>query len=102
MRSAAFVTAAVLLVLTVASGGLPRPTNAENTHLPAITDCAQELGAAVQGGDCTQASLDGPPGSIVSHTVLAGACGGRDLHLVRYLPVTRPSNAPLVAMYCGG
>jgi len=103
MRSAAFVTAAVLLVLTVAFGGLPRPTNAENTHPPAITDCAQELGAAVQGGDCTQASLDsGAPGSIVSHTVLAGACGGRDLHLVRYQSGARPSNAPLVAMYCGG
>jgi hypothetical protein len=102
MRSAAFVTAAALLALTVAFGSLPRQTKADDTHPPAITDCAQELGAAVQGGNCTQASLDGTPGSIVSHTVLAGACGGRDLHLVRYLAGARLSDAPVVAMYCGG
>ncbi len=102
MRSAAFVAAAVLLALTVGFGSLPRQTKAENTRPPAITDCAQQLGAAVQGGSCMQASLDSTPGSIISHTVLAGACGGRDLHLVRYTSGTRPSDSPLVAMYCGG
>ncbi len=102
MRPAAFLTAAALLLaFTAAQGSLPGHTEAENTQTPAITDCAQQLGAAVQGDHCTRFSLDSTPGSVISHTVLARACAGADLHILRYVPAGRSSNAPLVATYCG-
>lgn len=102
MRHAAFLAAAALLLaFTAAQGPLPRHTEAENTQTPAITDCAQQMGAAVQGDHCTWSSLDSTPGFVISHTVLARACGSADLHVIRYAPVGRSSDAPLVATYCG-
>jgi hypothetical protein len=101
MRPAAFLAAAALLLAsTAAQGSLPLHTEAENTQTPAITDCAQQMGAAVQGDHCTRSSLDSTPGSLISHTVLARACAGADLHVVRYLPAGRSSDGPLVATYC--
>jgi len=100
MRPTVFAAAAALLLaLVTMQGGLAQQTKAENTHTPAITDCAQDMGAAVQGGACSQTSLDSPPGLIISHTVLAGACPAADLHVVRYLPAG--GSVPLVATYCG-
>jgi hypothetical protein len=101
MRLAPFLAAAALiLAFTAAQGGLPRNINAENTQPPAITDCAQEMGAAVQGDHCTRSSLDSPPG-LISHTVLARACAGADLHVIRFVPAGQRTYAPLVATYCG-
>ena len=102
MRPAAFLAAAALiLAFTAAQGSLPRHTEAENTQPPAITDCAQPMGAAVQGDHCTQSSLGSTPGFVISHTVLARACGSADLHVIRYAPPGRNADTPLVATYCG-
>ncbi len=102
MRPAAFLAAAALLLaFAAAQGSLPRHTEAENTQTPAITDCAQQMGAAVQGDHCTRSSLGSTPGFVISHTVLARACGSAGLHVIRYVPAGRSSDAPLVATYCG-
>lgn len=100
MRPAAFLAAAALiLALSAAQGGLPRPSNANNT--PAIGQCAQQMGAAVQGDHCTRSSLDSASGSVISHTVLARACAGADLHVIRFTTPGRGADAALVATYCG-
>ncbi len=102
MRTAAFLAAAALLLaFAAAQGSLPRRTEAENTQTPAITDCAQQMSAAVQGDHCTRSSLDSTPGFVISHMVLARACGSAGLHVIRYVPAGRSSDAPLVATYCG-
>ena len=102
MRPAAFLAvAALLLAFTATQGSLARHTEAENTQTPAIADCAQQLGAAVQGDHCIRSSLGSTPGSLISHTVLARACAGADLHVIRYAPPGRSADAPLVATYCG-
>ena len=101
MRPAAFLAvAALLLAFTATQGSLARHTEAENTQTPAIADCAQQLGAAVQGDHCTRSSLDSTPGSVISHTVFARACAGADLHVIRYAPPGRAADTPLVATYC--
>jgi len=101
MRLAPFLAAAALiLAFTAAQGGLPGNTNADDTQPSAITDCAQEMGAAVQGDHCTRSSLDSTPG-LISHTVLARACAGADLHVIRFVPPGRRADTPLVATYCG-
>jgi deoxycytidylate deaminase len=82
MRPAAFfLSAIVLLAAAITQHGHLRSTQA--TGSPSFnTHCARE-GAAVQGA-CSPDSLDSTPALILSHTVLAGACPGADLHLVRY------------------
>lgn len=102
MRPAAFLAAAMLLLAAVIAGGtLPRHTEAEDTATTAISDCAQSMGAAVQGEHCSQSSLDGTPGMVISHAVLRGACAGADLHVVRYVPDGNKLTSTLVATYCG-
>jgi hypothetical protein len=102
MRLALFLAAAALVIaFTVAQGTLAGNTKAEITQTPAITDCAQSMGAAVQGGHCTRSSLDSTPGFLISHTVLARACAGADLHIIRFAPPGRSVDTPLVATYCG-
>jgi hypothetical protein len=81
MRLSAFALSAVLLLAAAAKND-PGRSSTENTTPLAITNCARE-GAAVQGA-CSPDSLDSTPALILSHTVLAGACPGADLHLVRY------------------
>ena len=101
MRPGLFLAAAVLLLAgALAQGAFLRPTEAETTATPAITDCAQAMGAAVQGEHCSQVSLDRNPGFIVSHLILAGACDTADLHVIRYVPVGGTLTNPLVAAYC--
>jgi hypothetical protein len=101
MRPGTFLAAAVLLLAgALAQGAFLRPTEAETAAPPAITDCAQAIGAAVQGEHCSQTSLDSTPGFIVSHLVLAGACDTADLHVIRYLPEGGNPTSPLVAAYC--
>lgn len=80
------LAAAIMQVITL------QPTKAETTH-PAITACA------VQGGGCPSVSLDSTPGTVLSHNVFEGGCGGSDLHVVRYAPENSPS-ASLVATWC--
>ncbi len=102
MRLVAFLAAAALIVaFSVAIGSLPRHTEARTAQTLAISDCAQAMDAAVPGDHCSQSSLDGTPGTTVSHLVLAHACAGADLHIVRYVPDGANSAAPLVATYCG-
>lgn len=102
MRPAAFLAAAALLLaLTAALGTLPRHTEAEDFHPPAITDCAQAMGAAAQGESCTQSSLGSTPGLVISHAVLSHACGSADLHVIRYTGGGGTQGPPLVATYCG-
>jgi hypothetical protein len=102
MRLVAFLAAAALIVaFTVALGTVPRHTEAQTAQTSAISGCAQVMDAAVPGDHCSQSSLDGTPGTTVSHLVLAHACGGADLHIVRYLPNGSNYAAPLVATYCG-
>ena len=102
MRLVAFLAAtAVIMGITVVMGSLPLHTEAQSAQTLAISDCAQSMDAAVQGGSCEQSSLDGTPGMAVSHTVLSHACGATDLHIVRYLPEAGARSAPLVATYCG-
>lgn len=101
MRLVAFLAAAALIVtVSVAFGGRPHQSEANIAQTSAISDCAQSMDAAVQGG-CSQASLDGTPGMTVSHVVLAEACAGADLHIVRYVLDANSASAPLVATYCG-
>lgn len=102
MRPGLFLAAAALLLAgALAQGLFLRPTEAETAATPAITGCAQAMGAAVQGEHCSQTSLDSNPGFIVSHLVLAGACDTADLHVIRYVPDRRNPAKPLVATYCG-
>lgn len=102
MRPVVFlVAAALLLVSTFVIGAPPRDTEAQIDETTAIADCAQTVGAAVQGEHCSQYSLDGTPGIALSHTVLSGACAGADLHVVRYMPAAATSPHPVVATYCG-
>jgi hypothetical protein len=101
MRLLAFLAAAALiLTVSVAFGGRPEHTEANIAQTSAISDCAQSMDAAVQGG-CSQASLDSTPGMTVSHVVLVHACAGADLHIVRYVLDANSASAPLVATYCG-
>ena len=102
MRLLAFLAAAALIVtVSVAFGVRPEHTEANIAQTSAISDCAQSMDAAVQGGQCSQSSLDGTPGMTVSHVVLAEACAGADLHIVRYVLNANSASAPLVATYCG-
>lgn len=101
MRPFVFLAAAALLVvLSIAMGALTPHTEAQDDQTTAIAVCAQPVGAAVQGAHCSQSSLDSIPGTALSHTVLAGACAGADLHVVRYLPGAGTSSRPVVAAYC--
>jgi len=102
MRPVVFLLAAALfLVFSSVLGALPRDTEAEIDQTTAIADCAPTVGAAVQGEHCSQSSLDGTPGTAISHTVLSGACAGADLHIVRYVPDAATSPHPVVATFCG-
>ncbi len=99
MRPAALaIAAALLLAATAGQNALLRSTEAIDSP-PAITGCANES-AAVQGA-CSPVSLDGSPGSILSHTVLAGACPGADLHIVKYTLSGPDGSGPAVAKWCG-
>jgi len=102
MRPASFVAAAALLlaVTVMQSTLVARPSQAEDPSA-AIIDCAQEMGATAPGERCSQASAGGTPALVTSHTVLAGACAGSDLHVVRYVPAGRGPDAAAVATYCG-
>jgi len=103
MRPASFVAAAALLLaVTVMQSTVEAPpSQAEDTSTPATIDCAQEMGAAAPGERCSQPSPGGTPALVISHTVLAGACAGSDLHVVRYVPAGRGPDAAAVATYCG-
>lgn len=94
MRIGVFALAAAFVLAVVAAQAyLLRTTNAEITD-PAITACA------VQGGSCPRPSLDGIPGSVLSHTVFEGGCASSDLHVMRYVPDDSSSTAPLVVSWC--
>ncbi len=98
MRPASFVAAAALFlaVAVMQSTLVARPSQAEDPSA-AIIDCAQEM----PGERCSQPSAGGTPALVTSHTVLAGACAGSDLHVVRYVPAGRGPDAAAVATYCG-
>ena len=102
MRPASFAAAAALLlaVTVMQSTLVARPSQAEDPSAANI-DCAQEMGAVAAGERCSQASAGGTPALVTSHTVLAGACAGSDLHVVRYVPAGRGPDAAAVATYCG-
>lgn len=93
MRIGVFALAAAFVLAIVATQAYLRPTNAETTN-PAITACA------VQGGSCPRPSLDGIPGSVLSHTVFDKGCGASDLHVMRYVPEETFSTNPLVVTWC--
>lgn len=94
MRIGVFALAAAFVLAIVATQAyLLQPTNAETTD-PAITACA------VQGGSCPRPSLDGIPGSVLSHTVFEGGCASSDLHVMRYVPDESPPTAALVVTWC--
>jgi hypothetical protein len=100
MRLCAFVLSAALALAGVAGQNtMLRTIDAENSSPPAITDCARE-GAAVQGDSCPQLPLDSTPGAVVAHAVLAGACSGTDLHVVRFISPEHPEAGPVVASWC--
>jgi len=101
MRLALLASCAALLLAAVAGQRLlVRPIQA-NTSVLAITACARTGAdwAAVQGDRCSQLSLDGTPGTVLSHTVLSGGCGRADLHVLRYVPAGAGPDA-LVATWC--
>ncbi len=94
MRLGLFILfAALLLAIVAGQNTLLRSTDAETTT-PAITACA------VQGGSCSQASLDSTPGVILGHTIYVGGCSQTDLHVVRYIPVDSSDGSPVVATWC--
>ncbi|MDO8614371.1 MAG: hypothetical protein Q7T33_01365 [Dehalococcoidia bacterium] len=102
-RTVFFLSAALLLGLAAGQHGFTQPTGAQSPA-SAITACARpggaRMGPAVQGGGCEASSLDSTPGSVVSHTVLAGGCADADLHVVRYIPAGGPPDTPLTATWC--
>jgi len=102
MRLALLASCAVFLLAAVAGQKLlVRPIQA-NTSVPAITACAHTGAdwAAVQGDRCSQPSLDSTPGTVLSHTVFAAACGRADLHVLRYAPTGSAGSNVLVATWC--
>ena len=100
MRLAAIVSFAAVALALVGTHTTLLQTSRADTRTSAITACA------VQGEDCSLFSLDSPPGSVLGHTVLGGACarpGARpgDLHVMRYIGETAAAGAaPLVATWC--
>lgn len=95
MRAASLALFLALLLATVAGQNtLLQSTGAEGSAA-AVTACP------VQGGECEAPSLDGVPGTVLEHTVLAGGCLRSDLHLIRYVPVDSADGAPVVASWCG-
>ena len=102
MRLAVLASCAALLLAAVAGQRLlVRPIQA-NTSVSAITACAQTGAdwAAVRGDRCLQLSPDGAPGTVLSHTVLAGGCGRADMHVLRYVPADVRGSGALVATWC--
>ena len=102
MRLALLASCAALLLAAVAGQKLlVRPIQA-NTSVPAITACARTGAdwAAVQGDPCSQLSMDGTPGTVLSHAVFAAGCGAGDLHVLRYAPMGSAGSNVLVATWC--
>jgi len=94
MRLAAIVSFAALALAIVVTPNTLLQTSRAETRTSAITACA------VQGGNCSpSSSLDSPPGAVLSHTVLSGACPRGDLHVMRYVAAAA-GPAPLVATWC--
>ena len=89
------LTGALLLAIAAGQNSFFELTDAETTA-SAKTACA------VQGESCSLSSLDSPPASILSHTVLSHACSDStsDLHVMRYVPADTADGAPLVATWC--
>lgn len=94
MRLGLFVLfVALLLAIVSGQNTLLQSTDAE-TPTSAITACA------VQGGSCSQPSLDGTPRIILRHAVYVGGCSRADLHVVRYVPADSADGSPVVATWC--
>ncbi len=96
MRPGLAVFVAVLLAVVAGQNSLLQATDAQTTNsTSAITACA------VQGGSCSQTSLDSTPGTVLEHSVYAGGCWQADLHVVRYVPAESGDGTPVVATWCG-
>lgn len=93
IRLAAFAASSALLL---AAATTTSALNSEaNSPLPSISSCAIAEANAAQGG-CTPNLPGGAPISP-TETVLAGACFGGDLHVVRY---TGPNGDTVVGTWC--
>jgi len=96
MRALALVISSGVVLAAVASGQtLFFETTQPKLDTPVVAACS------VQGGGCDQPPLDeGRQSSFVSHAVLAGACPGADLHVMRYAADGEAGPATLVATWC--
>jgi len=94
MRAGALVIVFGLLLAFVAGGTFSTNATTAELDTPVVAACS------VQGESCKQPSLGGGRQFVISHKVLARACPGADLHVLRYVPSDEATAGQLIASWC--